>query len=272
LLFDHSQITGIRIELGGGNDEAGVSDFYGDFDIPVTMIGGTGRDDLQGGRADDFIDGGTGADTIAGGGGNDVILDDGATIDPDLIIDRNDVVHGTARLEDGIVKIVLTRSEDNDLMVGTAFVPGKLPVTVDGLTRRFDTAAVRGIYVDAGPGNDAVYFYNGIYGLVNVPLTVMGGAGNDTIDGQGDRDSEQHTIAVRGGGPYAPVTLIGGDGDDSLYGGIGDALMDGGAGNDRFVNGWGRNTILDEPPTPADPVTPVDPVVEPALEGSGQNT
>jgi len=48
--------------------------------------------------------------------------------------------------------------------------------------------------------------------------------------------------------------------------------MDGGAGNDRFVNGWGRNTIVDEPPTPADPVTPVDPVVEPALEGSGQNT
>jgi Ca2+-binding RTX toxin-like protein len=59
--------------------------------------------------------------------------------------------------------------------------------------------------------------------------SLSGGAGNDLLDA---------TAAV------AAITLIGGDGDDTLNGGRGNDLLDGGEGNDRLLSAIGNDTLL----------------------------
>ncbi len=59
--------------------------------------------------------------------------------------------------------------------------------------------------------------------------SLSGGAGNDLLDA---------TAA------QVEVTLLGGDGDDTLNGGRGDDLLDGGEGNDRLLAAAGNDTLL----------------------------
>jgi Thrombospondin type 3 repeat/RTX calcium-binding nonapeptide repeat (4 copies) len=61
----------IRIDLADREDRATVS-----VELPVTMLGGTGADDLTGGAGADEITGGEGNDRVAGGPGGDVLAGD----------------------------------------------------------------------------------------------------------------------------------------------------------------------------------------------------
>ncbi len=61
-----------------------------------------------------------------------------------------------------------------------------------------------------------------------VDLTVVGGAGNDSLTGAGT----------------SGLTLLGGDGDDDLTGSMGDDRLEGGSGNDRLSGGQGNDRIL----------------------------
>ena len=63
----------------------------------------------------------------------------------------------------------------------------------------------------------------------STPWSLSGGAGNDLLDA---------TAAL------VAVTLLGGDGDDTLNGGRGDDLLDGGEGNDRLLSAAGNDTLL----------------------------
>jgi hypothetical protein len=73
--FNRADIPdGIYISGGGGNDTLVVNSM---MDIPVTLIGGPGRDVLAGAAGDDVLDGGPGNDTLVGGKGDDS-LDGGA--------------------------------------------------------------------------------------------------------------------------------------------------------------------------------------------------
>ncbi|MBC7820195.1 MAG: hypothetical protein IAG10_25205, partial [Planctomycetaceae bacterium] len=63
----------------------------------------------------------------------------------------------------------------------------------------------------------------------STPWSLTGGAGNDLLDA---------TAAL------AAVTLLGGDGDDTLNGGRGDDLLNGGEGNDRLLAAAGNDTLL----------------------------
>ncbi|MFN4281736.1 MAG: putative Ig domain-containing protein [Alphaproteobacteria bacterium] len=73
--------------------------------------------------------------------------------------------------------------------------------------------------VVGGPGNNTL---NG-NGLNN---TIDGGAGNDTIDGGAGNDM-----------------LIGGTGHDTLFGGVGNDEIDGGSGNDTIEGGAGNDVL-----------------------------
>jgi hypothetical protein len=64
-------VSRVRIDLADREDRATVS-----IDLPVSMLGGTGADDLTGGAAADEITGGEGNDRVAGGPGNDVLSGD----------------------------------------------------------------------------------------------------------------------------------------------------------------------------------------------------
>ena len=128
-----------------------------------------------------------------------------------------------------------------------------------------ERARVRGIQVDAGDGNDGVAFLN-FNGLVNLPVTMNGGAGDDELYGEDDRNNVDDPIAFREyQSYYAKVVLNGGDGNDRLQAGIGDTTLIGGAGDDQISTGdrWGHNTVIDDPAPPVEAVTPASPV-EPA--------
>ncbi|MFI5378242.1 MAG: C2 family cysteine protease [Tepidisphaerales bacterium] len=72
-----------------------------------------------------------------------------------------------------------------------------------------------GIVVHGNGGND----YIAMDASINIPVTLYGGAGNDT--------------------------LIGGSGDDVLYGGPGNDYLDGGAGNDTLIDvNPGNDTLI----------------------------
>ena len=81
----------------------------------------------------------------------------------------------------------------------------------------------------------------------------FGGAGNDTIGGNGTHNrllglgGADH-LDGRGGddelnGGDGRDTLIGGDGQDFLFGGDGDDLLGGGTGNDRIFGGAGNDAL-----------------------------
>jgi hypothetical protein len=183
---------------------------------------------------------------------------------------------GTATLVDGILHVVTTAADD-DIQIGTNSDPDLMYVVVlkmSGITQDYsrvrglqvERARIHGIQIDAGDGNDAIDYLN-FNGLVNLPTTVNGGAGDDDLMGEFDRDYQDAQIAFRNQQhAYAPVVLSGGDGNDRLMARIGDATLIGGAGDDQFVTNesWGHNTIVDDPPAPP-PAKPQPVAPPPAL-------
>jgi Ca2+-binding RTX toxin-like protein len=89
-----------------------------------------------------------------------------------------------------------------------------------------DAPSIAGFEVNAGGGNDVVT----VARAITVPVTMRGGAGDDTL--------------VGGSGPDK---LIGGDGDDRLVGGAGDDVLYGGAGDDVLIGGPGNDVLIGGP-------------------------
>ena len=91
----------------------------------------------------------------------------------------------------------------------------------------FDRSTFSKIEVDAKGGNDRIDLING-GGALDKPITVDGGAGNDTLRGAAGAEK-----------------LLGGSGDDDIDGNIGNDTVDGGSGNDRIEwdPGDGSDTV-----------------------------
>ena len=109
-----------------------------------------------------------------------------------------------------------------------------LRATVNGTvvsTRR--EAAVRVIHVFGGRGDDTITI--DIPGNTKIRTWLVGGAGNDTIQGGNAADHIQ-------GGP-GNDTINGGSGDDGIEGGGGDDAIVGGTGNDALRGDDGRDTL-----------------------------
>jgi Ca2+-binding RTX toxin-like protein len=94
-----------------------------------------------------------------------------------------------------------------------------------------DAPSIAGFEVNADGGNDRIH----VASSVLVPLTMRGGAGDDTLIGSSAADK-----LVGGGGDDR---LIGSRGDDQLYGGPGDDLLVGGPGDDLLNGGSGTDTL-----------------------------
>jgi hypothetical protein len=171
---------------------------------------------------------------------------------PTALLDQDGVFQGTAGIEDGILHIVATARNDM-IQLGSNPQPGSLYFWVNGAGAQVDAALVRGIRIDAGDGDDVVY-YNNLGGLIDLPATVNGGGGDDDLEGENDRDCSDVPIAFRDQqASYAKVVLDGGDGNDRLMARIGDATLIGGAGDDQIFaqdayDTWGHNTVVDDPP------------------------
>lgn len=85
---------------------------------------------------------------------------------------------------------------------------------------------VAGFEVNGGEGDDSV----SVAGTIDVPVTMRGGPGNDTLAG--------------GNGPDR---LIGGEGNDRLFGRAGDDMIFGGPGADELVGGAGDDVLRGGP-------------------------
>lgn len=169
----------------------------------VTMDGGLGNDSLIGGGGNDFFIGGQGNDSVNGFGGDD-LLDGG---------DGND------RLDGGFGNDTLTGGVGNDALIGggTTRDPGN-DVWQDSINGSVSIDASRSSGV---LGSDS---YSGIEGI-----SLTGGSGSDVINA--------NSVKVA-------VTLIGGAGNDSLIGGTASDFLQGGDGNDVLTGGGGNDALI----------------------------
>lgn len=109
------------------------------------------------------------------------------------------------------------------------------PITLQYVSATFvyDRAALTGIVVNAGDGDDYLDFLS--FGrALSLPVTLNGGAGDDGIEGNGkawDENRPDHVVDTTDIG----VAMHGGDGNDTLWSGLGPDLLDGGNGDDLIV-------------------------------------
>ena len=154
-----------------------------------TVTGSGGDENVLTGDGNDVVNAGGGDDTIDGQGGNDTI--DGGKYDDSLIGgDGNDSLVG---------------GEGDDVLIGNK--PGAIGVPdtdVPLVSKPFDQ--------DTNPNDDKD--------------TLIGGAGDDTIDGGDDADY-----------------IDGGDDDDVIEGGIDNDTIYGGSGNDTITDVQGADEI-----------------------------
>ncbi|HSI32492.1 MAG TPA: hypothetical protein VK986_02795, partial [Tepidisphaeraceae bacterium] len=121
---------------------------------------------------------------------------------------------------DGTLSVYGTNAPD-DITI-SQLVAGQVQVIVNGEQRLFRTADVKRIVVDARGGPDTVM----ADASVVLPMTLLGGAGDDVL-----------------GGGSADDDVQGGDGADVLMGNAGDDALGGGAGRDVVIGGLGKDAI-----------------------------
>jgi len=204
-----SQIDGVRILPGGGNDNV-----YGSS-LNDSIFGGLGNDTLRGEGGNDAIWGEAGNDQLLGGIGNDTLR--GGSGNDRLRGDSgNDVIRGDSGTdtvqESGNVNFTLT----NNQLVG----------------RGTDTlVSIESAFLTGGSGNNTINASAFTRGLV----WLSGAAGNDYLRGGSRND-------LLGGGT-GHDRLQGNNGNDALYGGSGNDTLHGGRGNDTLNGGGGLDTV-----------------------------
>ncbi|MRD48194.1 calcium-binding protein [Caenimonas koreensis] len=233
------------LEGGDGNDTlhgdaSPISEESGESPnhFEDTLIGGAGDDDLYGEKGDDLLFGGQGDDLINGGAGVDVAYYLGNRSEYTCTYDK---VTGIVLIADSFIN-----GDGVDAVVGVelfSFSDGVWSLD-DIVNKRSAPTGGDETYV-GGPGNDSIFAGAG-------DDLLMGMAGADTLDGGTGDDwifSNElltwgfHTVVEYAYGVVYPEvvpeldtateadSIMGGDGDDSIFGGWGDHI-DGGAGTD----------------------------------------
>lgn len=227
-LYIGSTVRG-AILLGDGNDRITMNSYL----AAVTVDAGSGNDDITTSDGDDVIHGGAGDDSIFAAAGNDTI-DAGAGDDMILADEGNDVIDGG----EGFDTLFLARATGP---IHVDFAAGR----VSGAGIGFDTfTSIENLLL--GEGSDTVIGGNGDDSLDGAGGndTLTGGAGDDTLAGSAGLD------VLNGGsgddqldGGADNDTLSGGSGDDDLQGGLGDDALSGGSGDDRIEGGAGADVL-----------------------------
>ena len=224
-----SGVQSIQIDAKGGNDRVFYALGAQRPQVPMTLIGGSGNDYLLGGDADDVLIGGPGNDTLLGGAGNDTFIDElrngvethGENDAPVPLVDEQGVLVLRGSQYDDTIDI--ENDADNRGMFYIDMYRSCIGVGLNDVT---------GVRIEGLGGND----FLGVWDLARkmpVPLTILGGDGNDTIFGSSQSD-----------------TLLGGNGYDT-------------------IDGRGGNDVTDsDPPTPAPPTPPTPQVTNDASADS----
>ena len=220
------------------------------------LSGGEGNDLLKGGAGDDTLTGGPGNDSLYGGAGNDVFrfafgdgqdtlyLDDAEGVD--TLLFGAGVTPADLRLEkSGSYDLVVKVGADGDQITlknwyNASYAAKRLDrfAFADGAALTWQEAlASVDVHTPATGGRLA--------GNEDVGDKLIGGAGRDTLDGLGGDDwlsgGEGNDLLKGGAGDD---TLVGGSGNDTLYGESGHDLLGGDGGNDALSGGNGDDTLV----------------------------
>jgi Ca2+-binding RTX toxin-like protein len=120
----------------------------------------------------------------------------------------------------------------------------------DGTRTEFPAASVTSITIELGAGNDTA----DVLGNVTQPVTISGGDGNDSLSAGGGASTLNGNAGDDrlSAGPGA-ATLNGGDGNDLLLGGPAADTLNGDAGNDTIHSfSGGKDTVNGGADAPAD--------------------
>jgi Ca2+-binding RTX toxin-like protein len=151
-------------------------------------------------------------------------------------------VPSTATLANGTLTVTGTSAADY-IVVRRA----QDMISVDGTPLKVPATQVKQVVVNAGAGNDIVRLDSENLGgqPLGVACTVLGGDGDDSIFGTPGPDKlygqDGNDLIVAGAGNDV---VSGGDGNDTLYGEDGDDILLGGNGNDTLIGGNGNDTIV----------------------------
>ena len=158
--------------------------------------------------------------------------------------DLNGNVMGSATLENGLLPINGT-ADGEEVMLGMFYngatdLVGRVRVSITRVTPAhtyfrgqyfYDRAAIKGIVVNAGDGNDYIDFLS-FRRALDVPTTLNGGAGNDDIEGNSVAWSEDDPMKVVDTTDVG-TTIHGGAGNDLIHASKSPAdLFDAGDGDD----------------------------------------
>ncbi len=247
------------IDGGAGNDL-----LFGD-DGNDTITGGDGTDLVEGDVGDDSLMGGNGddlilnksfdpnvsdADFVDGGDGFDIAQGDVQDTQPspptvEFLLNTNSPLNQASgapiipqSLQSGdsgltvesktkTPKVVTIDGTSKADAISITQVGTLVAVSVNGVETDYTAANVRRFVIEGGKGNDYISLQTSKgKNITNVPVSVLGASGNDTIIGGSAAD-----------------TIYGGDGDDSISGGGGIDQLFGDLGNDTLAGGDGDDIL-----------------------------
>ena len=259
-------------------------------DAGDNVLTGTAFDDeLQGLAGNDLLNGGVGTDLLLGGAGDDsYLIDDIDDLIVELVGEGNDTVITTLTsyvLGEHLENVSFSSSaavigtgndlanlisggSGDDLLIGaggddtlagglgndTYLIADTGDVITEGAGAGIDLAQVSAAAYTLGENVENMQYagFGNFTGAGNaLANNIIGGAGDDVLDGLGGNDALI--------GDLGNDTLRGGLGDDVLDGNEGDDLLDGGAGGDTLRGGFGDDRYLVD--------SALDVVVELAAEG-----
>lgn len=232
--------SGLTIDLT--NQTQSTSSGHGSGDAQGDVIGydvekvvGTSLDDtfFSGGRSGSIqIDGGNGVDTVSylyASSGVSVYMNasdgtNGGSATGDSYLNIENLVgssHADTLMGDSGNNSI-DGGDNNDLIYASA---GQDSLTGGAGTDTVDFSKISGaVQVDLSLTNSQTFDTNGDKVLLSSIENLIGGAGNDTLTGDGNAN-----------------VLMGGAGTDSLVGGAGDDTLVGGAGTDTLIGGTGTD-------------------------------
>jgi hypothetical protein len=235
------------VSTAGGNDNVVLTSFPGNGNNTIDLGSGTnqsqtgnGNDTITAGNGDNFVDDFGGSNTVLLGNGNNHVEMDGGFF-PGSTAGNNVIRTGSGGDSIAVVNgsNVIDSGAGNDfIQVGPfwIFIIGGDPIPVGDGTNVINSGpgddfvsvlSTGPTFVSAGSGDDTILPGGFVFGfpgqypdIVNGPMIVDGGSGNDVIAGGAGND-----------------ILLGGAGNDLLIGGKGADYLDGGAGHDILFDG-----------------------------------
>ena len=257
---------GAQTIYGGDGDDVIFGDNLGSHDADGNWVdaqnggndkiyAGQGDDYIEGGDGDDLIDGGDGQNIIYGGKGDDTII--AGNPDSELFNaksvayggDGEDTIYAQAVLNDGLVDEAASKTYlGGETNRGRQYLYGGAGA---------DTIIANGYSatVEAGAGNDTVYYYNNngleyawwngqtstislgegndqFYAFGNGAFLVEANSGNNLIDASGSSATGNYIYGGTGND-----TIYGGSGKDIIVTGLGNAVVYAGGGDDEITSG-----------------------------------